>query len=415
MKYVALAATALSFVGFGFLADTPAHIAEGLRRITVEPAILITDYVAIGGVGAAFINAGVLMLLSVAMLYFLKINISGIYVASTFLMGSFGLFGKNLINVWPIILGVFIYSRLRRESFKRYVHIAFLTTGIAPIVTEFWFVIPLPPGIRLLSGLLVGVSIGILITPLSNNMMKLHKGFNLYNVGFSVGMLGTIYASLLKSYGYTSASRLIWSTGNNRLLGIFLCSLFVCMVAAGILAEKHAFKRLREVFQRPGASGGPCFIELDGFETVLINMGINGLIALGYILLVGGDLNGPTVGGILTVAGFGGYGKHAKNIAPIFIGVLIGGLTRTWNIDDPGILIAALFGTALAPIAGHYGWFWGVVAGYINSSVVTNASFLHGWMNLYNTGFSAGIVASVMVPLLDAFCKRKKPKTGPGG
>ena len=201
MKYAALAATALSFVGFGFLADTPAHIAEGLRRIMVEPAILITDYVAIGGVGAAFINAGVLMLLSVMLLYFLKINISGIYVASTFLMGSFGLFGKNLINVWPIILGVFIYSRLRRESFKSYVHIAFLTTGIAPIVTEFWFVIPLPPGIKLLSGLLVGVSIGILITPLSNNMMKLHKGFNLYNVGFSVGTLGTIYASLLKSYG----------------------------------------------------------------------------------------------------------------------------------------------------------------------------------------------------------------------
>ena len=150
-------------------------------------------------------------------------------------------------------------------------------------------------------------------------------------------------------------------------------------------------------------------------KTVLINMGINGLIALGYILLVGGDLNGPTVGGILTVAGFGGYGKHAKNIIPIFIGVLIGGLTKTWNIDDPGILIAALFGTALAPIAGHYGWFWGVVAGYINSSVVTNASFLHGWMNLYNTGFSAGIVASVMVPLLDVFCKKKKPLAEPDG
>ncbi len=410
MKYVALALTALSFVVFGLLADTPAHIWEGLIKITVEPAILITDYVALGGIGAAFINAGVLMLLSVVLLYLLKVNIKGIYVASTFLMGSFGLFGKNLINVWPIILGVFLYSRLRRESFKTYVHIAFLTTGIAPIVTEFWFVIPLPPWARLLSGLLVGVSIGVLITPLASNMMRLHKGFNLYNVGFSVGMLGTIYASLLKSYGYTSASRLIWSTGNNRLLGIFLCSLFVCMILAGILAEKHAIMRLKEMFQRTGSSGGPCFVELDGFETVLINMGINGLIALSYILLVGGALNGPTAGGILTVAGFGGYGKHAKNIAPIFIGVLIGGLTGTWNIDDPGILIAALFGTALAPIAGHYGWVWGVVAGYINTSVVTNASFLHGWMNLYNTGFSAGIVASIVVPLLEAFCKKTKPK-----
>lgn len=415
MKYVALALTALSFVVFGFLADTPAHIWDGLKRITIEPAILITDYVAIGGVGAAFINAGILMLLSVVLLYLLKVNITGIYVASTFLMGSFGLFGKNLINVWPIILGVFLYSRLRRESFKSYVHIAFLTTGIAPIVTEFWFVIPLPPWARLISGLLVGVSIGMLITPLSSNMMRLHKGFNLYNVGFSVGMLGTIYASLLKSYGYSAKSRLIWSTGNNHLLGMFLGFLFVSMIIAGILAKKHAIHGLKEVFQRTGSSGGPCFIELDGFETVLINMGINGLVALGYILLVGGDLNGPTAGGILTVAGFGGYGKHAKNIAPIFIGVLVGGLTGTWNLDDPGILIAALFGTALAPIAGHYGWIWGVVAGYINTSVVTNASFLHGWMNLYNTGFSAGIVASIVVPLLEAFCKKKRPKAEPEG
>jgi hypothetical protein len=149
------------------------------------------------------------------------------------------------------------------------------------------------------------------------------------------------------------------------------------------------------------------FIALEGFEPVLISMGINGLVATGYVLLVGGELNGPTIGGILTVVGFGAFGKHIKNIIPIFIGVFLASITKTWNINDPAILIAALFGTSLAPIAGYYGWIWGVVAGFINSSVVLNSGILHGGMNLYNTGFSAGIVAAVMVPLLNAFCKKK--------
>ena len=50
---------------------------------------------------------------------------------------------------------------------------------------------------------------------------------------------------------------------------------------------------------------------------------------------------------------------------------------------------------------------FGVLAGFINSSVVLNSGILHGGMNLYNTGFSAGIVAAVLVPLLNAF--KKKP------
>ena len=43
------------------------------------------------------------------------------------------------------------------------------------------------------------------------------------------------------------------------------------------------------------------------------------------ILATGGDLNGPTLGGILTIMGFSAFGKHARNITPIMLGVVIGG------------------------------------------------------------------------------------------
>ncbi|MBQ2383346.1 MAG: DUF1576 domain-containing protein, partial [Oscillospiraceae bacterium] len=61
-----------------------------------------------------------------------------------------------------------------------------------------------------------------------------------------------------------------------------------------------------------------------GAGPILLNMGVNGLIATGYILLIGGDLNGPTVGAIFTILGFSAYGKHAFNIVPVMAGVLLG-------------------------------------------------------------------------------------------
>ena len=38
--------------------------------------------------------------------------------------------------------------------------------------------------------------------------------------------------------------------------------------------------------------------------SVLLNMGINGIFAMLLVLIVGGDLNGPTIGGIFTIVAF---------------------------------------------------------------------------------------------------------------
>lgn len=390
----------------GLLADSPSGILRGLCRIITESGILITDYIAVGGIGAAFVNAGLLMLIAILMLFMLKVDINGISIASVFLMGSFALFGKNIFNVWLIILGVFLYAKLRGEKFKEYVHIAFLATSIAPIVTELLFVINMPLWFRIPLSIMVGASIGFLIPPLSSHMLKLHKGFNLYNIGFTVGILGTVYVSVFKSYGYVTYSKMVWSSGNDMLLGIFLTGLFLALIATGVALHPPSIKGIPRIFRCSGQLISD-FTALEGFEATLINMGLNGMVAIGYVLLTGAPLNGPTIGGILTVVGFGAFGKHIKNIMPVLLGVFIGSLTKLWSINDPPILLAALFGTALGPIAGHYGWIWGVAAGFINSSVVLNSGILHGGMNLYNTGFSAGIVAAIMVPILDTFRNKK--------
>ena len=97
--------------------------------------------------------------------------------------------------------------------------------------------------------------------------------------------------------------------------------------------------------------------------------------------------------------------KHLKNILPVILGVIVSSIFTVWTLDEPNTLLAALFATGLAPIAGQFGWGWGMLAGAIHASVVLNTGFLHGGLNLYNNGFSAGLVCIVLVPLIESLRK----------
>jgi hypothetical protein len=152
------------------------------------------------------------------------------------------------------------------------------------------------------------------------------------------------------------------------------------------------------------------FTTMAGFGAVVINMALLGLICVTYVLALGGELNGPVMGGIFTVVGFGAYGKHIRNIVPVFIGVLLTNLLNVHQSSATFAIIAALFGTTLAPIAGKYGFVAGILAGFLHMSLVTNVGFLHAGMNLYNNGFSGGFVAAFLVPFLDALPQFRRGK-----
>jgi hypothetical protein len=405
-KYILFCIYSICFIILGLLLDTPQNIMRGLYCIIVEPDVLITDYFVIGGVGATFVNSGMLMLMTVLILYLFKIEFTGLSIVAIYLMGGFALFGKNIFNVWLILIGTLIYIKLKKESVGRVIYVAFFGTSLAPIISEICFGMEISIWFRIILCIVAGLSIGLLLPPLSSHVFHIHKGFNLYNVGFAAGILGTIYVSIFRSYGFVTYSKLIWSKGFPLNLSIFLIVYFLSMLVLGYFLNGRSIRKVVNIFRYSGVAGSD-YVKKEGFGAALMNMGLNGLFSMAYLFLIGGDLNGPTIGGILTVMCFGAYGKHLKNIAPVLVGVIIGGLTKTWSIDDPHIQLAALFGTSLAPISGHYGWFMGIIAGFINSSVVLNSGILHGGMNLYNTGFAAGIVSAVLLPILETFTRKK--------
>ena len=109
------------FIVAGLFMQPIDEIFRGIVEIIREPDFLITDYFVIGGVGAAFINAGVLTLICIGIMYALDMNFDGHTITSTCLMFGFSLFGKNLLNIWMILLGVFLYAKYHKTTVKRYV------------------------------------------------------------------------------------------------------------------------------------------------------------------------------------------------------------------------------------------------------------------------------------------------------
>lgn len=392
---------AAAFVGFGFLVDTPSAVARGLVAILTSRDTLLTDYFGIGGIGAGCVNAGLLTLCACLVYYKARAKMAGAAVACLFLVLGFGLFGKNLLNVWSIVLGVWLYARFRREPFATHVNVAFFGAALAPIFSEILFSTSLSLAVSLPLAVVTGLVMGFILAPAAAQLFKAHAGFSLYNMGFTAGLVGVLVVALYKSYGFVPDPVFIWTTGNNVLLGGFLAVLFLSMVCAGFYWDRAVPARARQIMRESGQAPTD-FIALAGFGPTLANMGASGAIAMAYILLVGGHLNGPVIGAIFTIVGFAAFGKHPRNIVPIMAGVFLGSLAKPWSADDPSILLAALFGTTLAPIAGRFGWHWGIVAGFVHSSAALTVGPVHAGLNLYNNGFAAGIVASVLVPVIIA-------------
>lgn len=135
----------------------------------------------------------------------------------------------------------------------------------------------------------------------------------------------------------------------------------------------------------------------------LVNMGILGLAASAFVALVGGPFNGPVSGAILTVIGFGAFGKSLRNTWPIVAGVVLASSIFGKQLSAPGPLLASLFCTTLAPIAGRFGIKAGIAAGAIHFMLVETTADWHGGLDLYNNGFAGGLTATLVIIVIHWF------------
>lgn len=384
-----------SLLIIGLLLQPINILLDGLYKILTSPGMLITDYMVVGGVGPALVNASLVGLIGFFLIKVNSVPIIGPSIASLFIMIGFGLFGKNIWSILPIFLGVYVYSKIKKQRFRTYIYPALFGTALAPLVSQAVFGF----GLGLWAGVLLGTLAGMILPPLSSHLLKTHEGYNLYNVGFTCGFTGLLLYNILRGFGFTSEIVVLWGTEFDPLIRLIIIPMSLSMIILGYFLNKRSFKGYKEIFKYPGVLITD-YTAIAGFGNTLVNMGLVGLIGILYIELVNGSYNGPTLGALLTIIGFGAFGKNPKNIIPVMIGVFIGTLLSTHEANAAGPLLAGLFVTCLAPLAGKFGPLVGILAGFCHLAVVSYVGVLYGGLNLYNNGFAAGIVATIFIAII---------------
>ena len=391
----------LLIFALAFQPDTT--LLTGFWKIQTHEAGLITDPVAIGGVGAALLNAALVLFLSTMLVRRVRAPFAGVSLAALFMMGGFSLLGKNLLNITPIVFGGWLYSRYKEESFSHYIYLTLFATCLSPLVsftfthTHSW--------LRWPNMVLCGALIGFLVPAVAGFTIRVHQGYNLYNVGFASGFLGLGIASVLKGFGVELSTEGTWSSDSHFQLCAVLVVLILGLLFLGVVLGCDKWHTYRRILRHSGRAVAD-FILLDGVAVAFVNMALVGIIAFLYLCLLypmGVRLNGPLVCCVIGMMGFGAFGLHPKNMVPVMVGANLASLfLKQLPFTSPGVLLASLLCTGLAPIAGRFGWGWGIVAGFLHMCVVQHTGSLQGGMNLYNYGFTAGLVCVLLIPIIEA-------------
>ncbi len=402
MRYLSISLFLVFLLTAGIMADGPVKTFGDLMTIQATGSRLLQDFTAIG-TGGAMVNAALVALIGLAVVYFSSVTLAGPTMAAIFTMLGFGFFGKTVLNCLPIMAGVWFSARFARKSLGSYSLIAMFGTALGPLVTYLMFELNYPLSLSIPLGIIGGFVAGTLLPALAGAMLQLHQGYNLYNVGFTCGFLGLFASSALRMAGKMDPITITWNTHPHPTLLLIMPVASVLLVITGILDRNGNMRTLpSDTLQLQKLSGR---LPTDFFDAVesgapWVNMGLLALASMLFIMISGAPCNGPVLGGVFTVIGFGAFGKTLRNCWPVVLGVCIGAWVFGKPITEPGVLLAALFVTTLAPIAGQFGIVTGVIAGFIHLIMVESTAAWHGGLDLYNNGFAGGLTATLVISIL---------------
>ena len=403
-QYYYLFGLSVMLMILAFVIESPKFLVSGMMTILVSPSQLFTDYMEIASVGSTLLNVAIMLGISIYSYKKLEIPLNGTVIGSLGMLAGFSFFGKNLFNSIPFMIGVWIYTKITKQNYRNYVIVGLFGSALGPLISFLAFSGVLPQGWSVLIAYALGIFIGFILPQLSTQFLGFHQGFSLYNVGFTAGIIGMVVLGFMNAFGIEVETRTLASTQSPLILYQLLIGFCVILIVTSFYLhfkkkEKYHFKLLLKLSGRLPSD----FVEMTNLATVTLNMSIIGFILLGYVLMNGGQLNGPIVGSIIGVMSFGAFGNQVKNTVPVLVGIMIGSYLTGVEPTSTSALIAAIFGTTLAPVSGYYGPFAGMIAGFVHITLVSHVVVMHGGLNLYNNGFAGGFVAAVLVPIFEIF------------
>ena len=399
-------------LGAAFFAPDRAEMLTGFGRIVTGRAMLTKDYFCteIGSISGAFLNAFLVGAISVILLFLPGCPAGGGAFAAGMMTLGFAFFGVNAVNMLAFLPGVALYSAVRHEPFGKNAPVALFSTALAPLISEALYAYPgtelhLPGFWNIVLALALGIVIGFCMPVLCGHSQNFHLGYNLYNAGPAAGFLAfAIYATLYRTLGVSAPE--IGATlggGDWTICNVSAGGVFILCLLIGLACNGWNFRGYGKLLLE---SGRRCdFTQKYDAGLCLINFGLYGLVVLAYYNLIGATFTGPTFCCIWGMVAFAGFGATPLNTIPIMIGYFIASRFGATALNAQAIVVGLCFATGLAPISGKYGPLAGIFAGIAHYCLVTSVVFIHGGMSLYNGGFTGGIVAFVLAPMMEKFLK----------
>lgn len=243
------------------IVSTPmAELISGTRLILTSPSGLFTDYFELTSLGATFLNAGALTLLSLLVVRSQHTPITGGIIAGLFTVFGFALFGKNLFNSIPIPIGVVLYARVFRQPFAKHLPVSLFGTALAPAVSYVAFGEGLPPLLGVTLGYLLGIAIGMVLPPMAAYFARLHQGLSLYNIGFTAGIAGMVVLGLISvlPFEHSVQTVSIFFYGTNLPQAIITYLVSLGFFVAGFIRNGSSFRGAWDFLSHPGRTQRLC-------------------------------------------------------------------------------------------------------------------------------------------------------------
>ena len=409
----------------------------GLWDIMTQTCKISTNYFALGGYAATFLNMGLVGLLCTGLVCLPGAKPNNVTTLGVLLTVGFASWGMNVLNMIPTILGVMLYALVKKEKLGAVSNAMLYSTGIAPLISDLLFRYP---GVEYVGfnwlglglGLFIGLVIGFFLPAGLAHAPNIHKGYDHYSAAVPIGMtaffLRTVLYNVMLGWKIGDLSKLstlgALDTASFMNTNIFCFALFgLCIVFALLMGckPKDYWNLLKD------SGHGVSFTTKYGYAPFLMNVGLFGLMIVGYFNLAGAIdgkevWTGMTFGIVFCMLATCNSGSHPGNVWPIMAGYmvtsflfgwifkLLGGENYGLTIGNQSILIGLCYANGLSPISGKYGVLYGMLAGGLHYLLVTAVPDMHGGFCLYNGGFTAALICLMFVPQLEKFCKTKEER-----
>lgn len=410
-----------------------------LIHIYTMPCPLVTDYFELGSLPSAFLNAGICGMIFNLFMYISGMKADSSTFAGYFLVIAHCFYGLNLVNMLPPILGFIVYCTVKKQNFIDNFTTAMFSTAFGPFISELLFRYTLGDSfshdkiqvtlLGVILTLVLCIALGFIIPAILPSAKKFHKGYDLYNAGLAFGIMGFFLNALMYNTvgvepaqpvthineAYASASFSFTS-----FISLYLIICFVTLFILGVWLNRGKL-HYKELLSESGYNTD----NLNKYPTgtIIINLSFYGVMMLVYMVLVteltaGAGYTGATLGVTFAALTFCTSAQHPKNVWPILAGYIIlsiiisgahylSGNDFPWTLSTQCYINGVAFATGLCPISGKFGIKAGILAGITAAIISSSTSVLHGGFVLYNGGFTAGLAAMILIPLLEFYSKKK--------